>query len=363
MSKRIIISVTSDIYTDQRVLKTANSCIKSGYDVLLVGKHLKTSVKPEIICSIKKFRLLFNHSALFYAEYNIRLFFLLLFSKYDILLSNDTDTLPANFIVSKIRRKKLIFDAHELFPEVPELENRKFVKKIWTIIEDSIFPHLKNAYTVCNSIADYYNKKYNMNMKVIRNVPHFSDRAIQKKTISKHDKKIILYQGALNVGRGLEWILYAMPLIDNAKFVIIGDGDITEKLKKLTFELNITDRVEFMGRMEGKKIREITHQADLGFCLLENKGLSYYYSLPNRIFDYLNAGVEVLASDFPEIRNIVEKRKTGKIIDHYEPEYLADVIKDMLQNPLSTDHFVTLSKEFCWENEEKILLSIIQNAK
>ena len=108
-------------------------------------------------------RLLFKRSLFFYAEYNIRLFFYLLFDKADIFLSNDTDTLPANYLAALIRRKTLVFDAHEMFPEAPEVTDRKWVKKVWTTIEDLIFPRLKNTYTVCDSIASVYNKKYKIN--------------------------------------------------------------------------------------------------------------------------------------------------------------------------------------------------------
>ena len=361
MSKRIIISVTSDLYTDQRVLKTANTCYRNGFDVLLIGRRLKKSKSLNLPFQTKRFNLIFNQSALFFAEFNIRLFLLLLFSRADIFFSNDTDTLSANFLASKLRFKKLVFDAHELFPEIPELQNRPFIKKCWTKIEDVIFPHLTNSYTVCNSIANYYNKKYGIAMKVVRNVPYFSE--IVKRKVSSDNEKIIVYQGALNVGRGLEWILNAMPLIKNARLLIIGDGDIADSLKQMVLKLDIGEKVIFTGRIEGEKMREFTTTADIGLCILENKGLSYYYSLPNRIFDYLNAGVQVLATDFPEIRNIVETHKTGVLISNYEPEYLASVINEMLKNPISIEHFQTLSKDLCWEKEDKVILEILGNLK
>lgn len=359
MKKRIIISVSSDLSTDQRILKVARSCFSNGYDVLLVGRKLKNSQTLTLPFQYKRFRLLFNHSALFYVEINIRLFFLLLFSSSDILLSNDTDTLPANFIVKKIRRKKLVFDAHELFPEVPELANRPRVKHVWEKLEDWIFPQLTHSYTVCKSIADYYKNKYGIDMKVVRNVPYTYLTTEQKSKISYPNKKIIIYQGALNMGRGLEWVLDAMPSVENGILVIIGDGDIRRELEEQTKMLIIEDRVVFLGKITADKLYKYTSSAAIGLCLLEEKGLSYYYALPNRIFDYIQAGVPVLATRFPEITNIVETYKTGVLIDHYEPHYLAEVINDMLAFPFNTDHFETAAKELCWEKEEKILMSVI----
>jgi len=356
--KRIVISVTNDISTDQRVLKVAHSCHSNGFEVLLIGRKLKKSQPLLLPFKYKRLRFLFNRSALFYAAYNIRLFFLLLFLKVDILLSNDTDTLLANYLASKIRRKKLVFDAHELFPEVPELAHRPKVKRIWEKIEDWIFPHLKQCYTVCQPIADYYNKKYNTNMQVVRNVPYYSQPSGEK-LLDYSGRKIILYQGALNVGRGLEWIINAMPKVHNAVFVIVGDGDIANCLKEQVNKLNLNDKVFFLGRISGSELHKYTPSADLGVCLLENRGLNYYYALPNRIFDYLQAGVPVLATDFPEIASIVKTYNTGILINRYEPEYLSEVINDFFTKKIETKHFEEISKHFCWEEEEQILMVML----
>jgi len=356
--KRIIISVTNDLYSDQRVLKVAHTCCNNGFDVLVLGRKRKNSIPLNLPFKYKLFQLCFNRSALFFAEYNIRLFFVLLFSKVDILLSNDTDSLPANFLVSKIRRKKLVFDAHECFPELPELAHRPKIKRIWEKIEDRIFPTLTHCYTVCQSISDYYNQKYNIYMKVVRNVPYRS-KYVGEKLLDYPGKKLIIYQGALNVGRGLEWIIDAMPLVENAVFVIIGDGIITNELKERVNQLQLNEKVFLLGRISGATLYKYTPSADLGVCLLENRGLNYYYSLPNRIFDYLHAGVPVLATDFPEIANIVHHYNTGILINRYEPEYLAEVINEFFKKEFDTTHFGGIAEKFCWENEEKILLEIL----
>lgn len=359
MSKRIIISVSNDLSTDQRVLKVSDTLFRNGFEVCLTGRKLNNSLPLDLPFRYIRFSLLFNKSFLFYTELNIRIFIFLLFSKADFFYANDTDTLPANFLASKIRNKKLIFDAHELFPEIPELQNRPLIKKIWLLIENLIFPHLKTSFTVCQSIADYYAGKYNIKMHVIRNVPHFQKKTRKKLHFNNH--KIILYQGALNIGRGLEWVIDAMPYIEDAVFYIIGDGDIREQLVQRVKKLNLQSRVYFHGKVPGNELQSYTSSADIGLCLLENKGLSYYYSLPNRIFSYLHAGVPVLASPFPEIEQIVEKHHTGVLTIEYEPLKLAHIINEMLHHPIDTTHFEALSKKMCWEEEEKILLNIINS--
>jgi len=360
---KITVSVTNDLVTDQRVHKVCTTLAQSGYEVKLAGRKFRNSQPVKRIYKTDRLRLIFNHSALFYAEYNIRLFFYLLFDKTDLYLSNDTDTLPANYLVSKIRRKPLVFDAHEMFPEVPEVTDRKWVKAIWTKIEDYLFPKLKNSYTVCRSIADIYNEKYRINMQVVRNIPSQITTVVnQTPPIQANGKKIILYQGAVNVGRGIEWIIDAMPYLDDFIFYVVGDGDILQELKERVNQLNLNDKVIFTGRVPFEELPAYTACADIGVNLLENKGLNYYYSLPNRIFDYMRMQVPVLAGDFPEIRRIVAHYGIGALVDKHEPQFLAATIRQMLVQGKNEAGFAAANAELSWENESEILLQVIRKA-
>ncbi len=363
MKKNVIISVTNDLATDQRVHKNALTLFQNGYNVTLVGRKLKNS--PNISRPYKtiRFSLFFNHKIFFYAEYNLRLFFFLVFSTASIFLSNDTDTLLANFLASKIRGKKLVFDAHEMFPETPEVSHRPVVKNIWTKIEDLIFPNLKYCYTVCNSIADIYNKKYNISMQVVRNIPK-SNKISANKNIFPTNKKVIFYQGAVNIGRGIEQIIEAMPYIDDAVFYIAGDGDILESIRKLVDKKQLHEKVFFLGRIPLEKLREYTVSSNLGVCLLENMGKNYYYSLPNRIFDFIHAEVPILATNFPEIRKIVDSYKIGSLIDNYDPIFLADTIRKTIayweNNPEKELLFEKAKQDLCWEKESIVLTEIFK---
>ena len=359
-NKRIIISVSNNLETDQRVNKVASTLHNNGFEVLLVGLQNRYSDVSSFPFATKKLSIFFKTGFLFYAEFNIRLFFFLLFSRCDILLANDTDTVIPNFLISKIRRKKLIIDLHELFPEVPGVTNRKFVKKIWTIIENAIFPRIKTGYTVCRSIADYYEEKYGMQLKVVRNVP--VKRAFTGNVeMPEYDgKKIILYQGATNEGRGIEWVIDAMPYINDAIFIIVGKGDMYDELVEKVKKMQLCDRVIFKGIVPFQELPAYTSCADLGVCLLEKKGLSYYYSLPNRVFDFMQVHVPLLATDFPEIANILNLYGTGRLINHYEPEYLAGVICEMLAQPQNHTLYEKAHDEFNWEKEEKVLLDVFE---
>ncbi|NCB08129.1 MAG: glycosyltransferase, partial [Bacteroidia bacterium] len=201
--KRIIVSVTSDLVSDNRVHKVCTTLNGMNFHVLLTGRRLPQSL-PLLPRSYptKRFRLLFHRGPLFYAEYNLRLFVFLLFSKTNVLLANDLDTLPANFLASKLRRKPLVYDSHEFFTEVPELIGRPQVKKAWEWLEQMMVPKLKFAYTVCESIAKIYTEKYGVPFRVVRNVPLAG--VVHGKKENRETRKMILYQGAVNTGRALE---------------------------------------------------------------------------------------------------------------------------------------------------------------
>jgi Glycosyltransferase len=359
---KITISATNDLVTDQRVHKVCTSLHEAGYTVRLVGRRFRNSRPLEREYRTHRMCLFFNRSFLFYAEYNIRLFFLLFFDRADLFLSNDTDSLPANYLVSRIKRKKLVFDAHEMFPEVPELVNRKFVKNCWTLIENLIFPRLNHSYTVCQSIADVYNERYGINMQVVRNIPFSKETEVVVPAIDKQDKKIILYQGAVNIGRGIEYLIEAMPYLDNCILYIVGDGDCLEVLRKKNREMQLEDKVVFTGRIPFEQLPAYTVCADLGVNILENRGLNYYYALPNRIFDYIRRNTPILANDFPEVRRVISRYEVGTLINRYDPEYLASVIKKIIAEPKNDEGFALANKELSWENESHILLEIIRKA-
>lgn len=359
--KKIFFSVTNDIIADQRVNKIALSLTKTGASVTVIGRNLGQDYQLNENFRIKRFRLLFNKKFFFYAEYNVRLFFYLLFHRTEILVANDLDTLPANYMVSIIKRNTLVYDSHEYFTEVPELEGRFFVKKIWSCIEKQILPKIKYSYTVCDSLAKIYKEKYGIDMKVIRNLPVLHK---EKNTGSARifETKTIIYQGSLNIGRGLELMIETMQYIDNAKLLIIGDGDIRRKLQKTVMTLNLTDKITFLGKIPFEKLSKYTQQAELGISLEEKTSLNYYYALPNKLFDYVHANIPVLVSDFPEMKTIIDKYDIGIATGIRNPKELSELIRDMLFNRVKREKWILNTKkaqmELCWQKEEKILFDL-----
>jgi len=356
-----IVSVTTDLIIDQRVHKVCLFLKKRGLDVMLVGRKRRNSLPlGERSYKTKRMFLLFDRGPLFYAEYNIRLFFFLLFKRVDILVSNDLDTLLANYLISKIKSAALVYDSHEYYTELPELQERKFVRSIWKCIEAGILPKIAHCYTVSESVAKAYHKEYNIQMAVVRNVPN--SPAPELPSTREWDGAIIMYQGTLNTGRGIYQVLDAMVLLDGVLFMIVGDGYDMENIKKHTAELKIIDKVKFVGQVPLDQLPAYTSQADLGLVLEENVGLSYLYSLPNKLFDFIHAGVPVLASPLVEIKRIYEKFEIGEMIENHDPGHIAGKIKFMLNNNdkrmLWKENLKKAAEEYCWENEEKELEKI-----
>lgn len=365
----VILSVTNDLFCDQRVEKTAETLAAMGCNVLLVGRRYRNSPPAgKGNFSVKRLHLFFRKGALFYAEFNIRLFFFLLFKKCDIFVANDLDTLLPNLLVSKIRRKKLVYDSHEYFCGILEIQNRPKVKKVWQKIERFCFPKLDRIITVSQSIAEQYHNEYGKEVAVVRNIPRVSKVQYQhtRKSLQlPEDKFIIILQGnAIHKGRGGEEMVEAMAKIDNALLLIIGQGDVISEMKQKAKELQIEDKILFLGRMTPELLRNYTHLADLGVSFDQNLSLNHYFSLPNKIFEYIHAEIPILTSNLPERKRIVETYQTGVVIDDFSPETISSNINKLIDNK----SLVSFYKENCkkarlelnWENEEKVIQKIYQ---
>ena len=358
--KQIIVSVTNDLVADNRVHKVCTSLEEMGFGVLLVGRKLKNSQPINRSYLTHRMRLCFTKGAFFYTEYNFRLLLFLLFRKADVLLANDLDTLTANYFASKIKRVPVVYDSHEYFTEVPELIDRPRVKQFWEWLESRMLPNLKHCYTVCDSIAAVYHEKYGASFKVVRNIPVSKNRL--QLIENENQPKIILYQGAVNIGRGLEQAIKAMHFIEGAQLVIAGDGDIKQQLEELVRTEKLENKVRFTGRLSIDELAELTPTADLGLSIEEDLGLNYRFALPNKLFDYIGAGVPVLVSDLPEMKAIVEKYDIGAICNSHDHRNLANAVNEALNNSdkIKTwkTNLIQTSQELTWENEAEVLKGI-----
>lgn len=370
--KKVIISVVSDLVTDQRVNRAAITLHNIGMEVILVGRRLNRSLPlQQRPYKTKRFKLWFETGPLFYLSYNIRLFIYLLFQKADILFSNDLDTLAANFIASKLKKVKLVYDSHEYFTEVPELVKRPFKQSIWLKIEKWIFPQLKNVMTVNDSIAEIYFKKYKVNVKVVRNVPFAADLSLPVESRNNWNipsgVKIFLFQGAgINIDRGAEESIEAIKMVDGAVLLFIGGGDVIEQLKNRVSEKGLSEKVFFIPKQPFNELIKFTRIADFGITLDKNTNLNYRFSLPNKLFDYIHANLPVLCSDLVEVKKIIEKYDIGIVVSAYDPQNLADKMKEMMSDEVRLarwkNNLNIAAAELNWEKEQQNFIEVITDA-
>jgi len=365
MGQRIILAVTNDLTGDQRIHKVAMSLLKVGMEPVLVGRKLPRSLPLDRPYHCVRLHLLCRKGPMFYVFFNIRLFLYLLFCKADRFLANDLDTLMAVYYAGRLRRKPVIYDSHEYFTEVPELVHRPGVQRIWERMEAHIFPKLNRVYTVNDSIARIYQEKYGVTVGVVRNLPMEYRKEPERGTLPETftGYPVILYQGAINIGRGLEEIIRAMCHLPDMRLIIAGDGDIRKDLEILVLRLGVGDRVYLTGRIPFENLAWYTRQATIGISIEQDIGLNYKYALPNKLFDYMQAGLPVLASDLPEIRRVVEDAQFGIIIGRFDPVYLADTIRTMIQDTDQMMHWhenaLKSFPRYTWESQENILLNLL----
>lgn len=368
----IIVSVTTDLVTDQRVFKVCQSLHGDGYNILLVGRKKKDSMPMDVRpYKTHRFNLWFEKGPLFYAQYNLYLFFYLLFHKADILLANDLDTLLPNYLASKIKGVPLAYDNHEYFTGVPELIARPRIQKIWKGIENWIFPKVKYIYTDNFAKRSLFVNEFKQPVEVVMNVPILQETIpdLHYKLPAVDNKFILIYQGTgINVARGTEELTLAMQYLDERFLLLfVGSGDVIDVLKALVKEHHLENRVRFIAKVPHHILKQYTMQAQLGVTVDKPISENYIYSFPNKVFDYVHAGVPVLASRLQEVERIMNLYGIGTFVESYEPKHIAERIQWVYDHPEEyatwKHNLIHAAKEINWQEQEKVLLSIYQRIK
>lgn len=352
----ICFTVTTDLSYDQRMIRICTSLANAGFEVELVGRKKQDSItllaQP---FQQKRLSCFFEKGKLFYAEYNLRLFFYLLFKKMDAICAIDLDTILPCYYVSRLRNKKRIYDAHELFCEMKEIVTRPRIYKIWKWIERKTVPNFEEGYTVNKPIADEFVKMYGRKYEVIRSIALYNPT--QQQDVKE---KYILYQGAVNEGRSFETLIPAMQMV-NATLTICGDGNFMEQTKALVEKYQVQDKVIFKGMVSPTELRAITNKAYIGLTLFENTGLSNYFSLANRFFDYIHSAVPQVCVNYPVYREINNFRDIAVLVDDVEPVTIATALNGLLENDAQWtrlhENCKLAATELNWQNEEIKLIA------
>ena len=336
--------------------RICTSLSQAGYAVVLVGIKTNNSIVLENRpFKQRRLKCLFEKGKLFYAEYNLRLFFYLLFKKMDAICAIDLDTILPCLFISKIKKIHRIYDAHELFCEMKEIATRPAIYKIWKVIERYAVPKFPLGYTVNKPIAIEFNKMYGVQYEVIRNIALLKELAHVPTT-----EKFILYQGAVNEGRCFETLIPAMTTV-NCKLVICGDGNFMAQAKALVKENMLEDKVTFRGKVPPDELRSITQQSYIGITLFDDYGLSNYYSLANRFFDYLHAGIPQLCVDFPVYNELNKDAPIAVLIKDTCSKNIAQELNNLLNNEVMyrqlQNNIIVVRQVYNWQQEEKKLVA------
>jgi len=358
--KKLVFTVTNDLSYDQRMIRICTSLANAGYDVLLVGRRMRDSIPlPTRVYQQKRLLNLFPKGKAFYIEYNLHLFFLLLFTKADLICAIDLDTILPCYFASKIKGSKRVYDAHELFCEMKEVVTRPRIYRAWKKIEKFSVPKFKWGYAVNHLIRDEFKNLYQRNFDVIRSLPFLKPLQVPGKK-----EKYILYQGAVNEGRSFETLIPAFKSV-NAKLIIAGDGNFLSQAKQLVKENQLEQKIIFIGKIEPEKLFELTTGAWVGLTLFENKGLSNYYSLANRFFDYIQAAVPQLCVGFPAYAELNQQYDIAVLINDLSSENICKELNKMLEDEELYNRLqkncLKAREVLNWQQEEKKLISYYQS--
>ena len=358
--------------------RICGSLAAAGYRVLLVGWQRPASLPlPEGVGTgyeQRRLRGWFQKGKLFYREYNMRLLLYLLGRRAAGWCACDLDTALPVWLRARLGGQPFVYDAHELFTEVPEVVRRPAVQRVWRWVENFIVPRAQLAYTVGPALARLLAARHGRPFAVVRNASRLDEaHALPPASAQAPSGSYILYQGVLNVGRGLEALLDAMPRV-RGRLVLCGEGDLSQELRARAAQLGLlasesdpVGQVEFRGFVRPTELRDVTRQAAVGVMLLENIGLSYYYSLANKFFDYLHAGIPQVLIDFPEYRALNDEYDVAELVPDLEPATLAAALNRLLGAPAPgrPSRYQQLAKncrrarqQLNWQHEERELLRL-----
>lgn len=355
--KRIVFTVTTDLSYDQRMRRICTTLAGGGYEVVLVGRERRASVpleeRPYEQVRLRNRR---ERGKLFFLEHNLRVFLYLLTHPFDAVCGIDLDTILPCYLAAWIRGKPCVYDAHEIFTEIPELAGRRAVRAVWLAVERFCVPKIPIAYTVNESLVGIFRERYGASFEVIRNISRL--RLPERGPAAE---RIVFYQGVLNEGRGLEEMIRAMDGID-AKLVLAGEGDLSARLRDLVRELGLEKKVVFLGYVKPGDLPRHMEEATLAVNLRARVALNDYYSLANKFFDYVHAGVPQITMRFPEYERVNREYEVAILLDELSQGSVRGAVRRLLGDPelhrRLRENCEQARAVYNWENEEPKLLDI-----
>lgn len=365
---RIANIVLNEFVNDSRVLNTSKSLLKFGHDVSVVALWDTGLLENEVYQDVRVNRI----KLLTKAWPKVKLiqlckyfeFLLKAFIKYrsvEIVHCNDLSALPIGVMIKLFgRAKKLVYDCHEYETEVNGLKGLEKISRKW--IERALIPHADVVITVSQSIASEYSRLYEIPAPyLIFNCPPYQDAAkcdlFRESLGIRADQTIFIYQGLLSKGRGIELLLDTFSSLESDANVLVcmGYGPLESLIQE---HANRQKTVFFQTAVSPDVLLKFTSSADFGVSLIEDCSLSDRYCLPNKLFEYLMAGLPVLTSGLPEMKRMVEFERVGVVAEKHTVDGLKQALQLALQHNYAAlqNRVIDVKKKYSWEEQEKVLL-------
>jgi len=340
--------------------RICSSLATQGYEVCLVGRKKRTSPAIANAEYVQKRLFCFSEKGfLFYAEYNIRLFFFLLFQPAELVCAIDLDTILPVYLATVLRRKKRVYDAHELFTEQAEVISRPAIHRFWEGLAQRLVPQFPDGYTVNAAIRDELRNRYGVSYNVIRNLPVMTGPDTRNR-LHMPVQPFIICQGAVNEGRCFETLIPAMKYVE-ATLMIYGEGNFSEQARDLIRKYHLEERVLLPGAVPPPRLRQITPSALFGITLFERTGLNQYLSLSNKFFDYIMAGIPQICCDYPEYALINSAHPVALLVEDTSVETLATAMNKLLRDSVLYNtlraNCSSAAQVFNWNAEKEKLLA------
>lgn len=374
---RILMLVHSDYLHDIRVQREAESLKEAGHSVQVLAAWPGLSAQSPYVregVTIHPIPLQNRKGKRRFMEMMWRMKTVSAQLKADVLHAHDLDTLwPASFYARK-HNIPLIYDSHELYLESTGLKGRQATKWAWAWLEKRLIPQADTVITVCDGIADYLQSRYPLRSKpqVIRNFSTVPDSRRPLPTehasfsmlanLRLHCDTVGIYSGLMQHGRGLNQIVQAVKSVEKFGALFCGTGPLLSELQNLVKTENLESRIRFTGQLDHDILYPLMQQCDLGFCYIEPISLSYYFALPNKLSEYIQAGIPVIGSQVPEIKKLVENYHIGHLAGNHQE--LATLLQaaEKLKNDKHLQAGIKEAQEVLnWEREKMKLIKLYQS--
>jgi len=362
----IAFAMTGDFHRNARAIKQVRSLTSAGFSVTVF--HLAGSAPAIALpegASIVDLKRPEGKGPLFFRQVS-RLFLASLANiKADIWHASDLYALSACRRRADESGSALTYDAREYYPHVAGTVGRPWSRWWWARTERCDITRTDSVFTVSDSIADALASDYGIRRPhVVHNAP-FSDSSRASGNFpglasrTGVDTPVILHLGQMKAHRGGEGLVRAMLDVDAAQLVFLGYGSEQANLEELTRDLGLSERIHFLEPVAPDEIRTTIRDARIGVTMLEDTCLNHRYALPNKLFDYVHAGVPVLGAALDEVDTIISRFDIGMTADPSDPRSIANALLDMLNDDRQNrwrSNLPRAAETFTWESASQRFL-------